>query len=309
MKICFQTLIYLCLLTTFSQNVNGNDDLNGDIKPTPIVIWHGMGDNCCHSFSMGRIKQILEQHIPGVYVTSLMIGESPNEDTLNGFFMPVQKQIEMVCKKISEDKNLQNGFNGMGFSQGGQFMRAIAEVCPHGMKKLISFGGQHQGVYGLPSCPGENHVICDYVRRMLNYGAYENWIQSRLVQAQYWHDPLDEDTYRKYSQFLSVINNAKESKNGTYKDNLTKLQKLVLVKFNQDSVVDPRGTEWFGYYKPGQGKIMLPYNETSLYTEDWIGLKKLDEEGKVDFLSVEGDHLRFTDEFFVHDIIEKYLLD
>jgi len=27
----------------------------------------GMGDNCCHSFSMGRIKQILEEHIPGVY--------------------------------------------------------------------------------------------------------------------------------------------------------------------------------------------------------------------------------------------------
>jgi len=309
MKISFQTLTYLCLLITLSQNVNGNDNPNGNKKPTPIVIWHGMGDNCCHSFSMGRIKQILEQHIPGVYVTSLMIGESPNEDTLNGFFMPVQKQIELVCKKISEDKNLQNGFHGMGFSQGGQFMRAIAEVCPHGMKKLISFGGQHQGVYGLPNCPGENHVICDYVRRMLNYGAYENWIQSRLVQAQYWHDPLDEETYRKYSQFLSGINNAKESKNQTYKDNLTKLHKLVLVKFNQDSVVDPRGTEWFGYYKPGQGKIMLPYNETSLYTEDWIGLKKLDEEGKVDFLSVEGDHLRFTDEFFVHDIIEKYLLD
>jgi len=309
MKISFETLTYLCLLTSFSQNVNGKDNLNGDDKPTPIVIWHGMGDNCCHSFSMGRIKEILEQHIPGVYVTSLMIGESPNEDTLNGFFMPVQKQIEMVCKKISEDKNLQNGFNGMGFSQGGQFMRAIAEVCPNGMKKLISFGGQHQGVYGLPNCPGENHVICDYVRRMLNYGAYENWIQSRLVQAQYWHDPLDEDTYRKYSQFLSGINNAKESKNETYKDNLTKLHKLVLVKFNQDSVVDSRGTEWFGYYKPGQGKIILPYNETTLYTEDWIGLKTLDEDGKVDFLSVEGDHLRFTDEFFVHDIIEKYLLD
>ena len=25
---------------------------------------------------------------------------------------------------------------------------------------------------------------------MLNYGAYEYWIQSRLVQAEYWHDPL-----------------------------------------------------------------------------------------------------------------------
>ena len=84
----------------------------------------------------------------GVYVRSLMVGNSPNEDTLNGFFMPVKKQIELVCKTIKEDPKLQNGFNGMGFSQGGQFMRAIAEICPHGMKKLISFGGQHQGIYG-----------------------------------------------------------------------------------------------------------------------------------------------------------------
>jgi len=302
-------LSYLCIFVLLFQNVKCNDTSYGDNKSTPIVIWHGMGDNCCHSFSMGRIKQILEEHIPGVYVTSLMIGASPNEDTLNGFFLPVEKQIAMVCKKISEDEKLQNGFNGMGFSQGGQFMRAIAEVCPQGMKKLISFGGQHQGIYGLPSCPGENHVICDYIRRMLNYGAYEHWIQSRLVQAQYWHDPLDEDTYEKYSLFLSGINNAKKVKNETYKDNFTKLQKLVLVKFDQDSVVDPRGTEWFGYYKPGQGKVMIPYNETNLYTEDWIGLRKLDSEGKVDFLSVEGDHLRFTDEFFIHNIIEKYLLD
>ena len=82
-----------------------------------------------------------------------------------------------------------------------------------------------------------------------------------------------------------------------------------MVKFDQDSVVDPRGTEWFGYYKPGQGKVMIPYNETNLYTEDWIGLRKLDNEGKVDFLSVEGNHLQFTDEFFIHNIIEKYLLD
>ena len=70
MKISFETLTYLCLLTSFSQNVNGKDNPNGDDKPTPIVIWHGMGDNCCHSFSMGRIKQILEQHIPGKFCHS-----------------------------------------------------------------------------------------------------------------------------------------------------------------------------------------------------------------------------------------------
>merc|ERR1712141_902715 len=139
--------------------------------------------------------------------------------------MPVKKQIELVCKTINEDPKLQNGFNGMGFSQGGQFMRAIAEICPHGMKKLISFGGQHQGIYGLPNCPGENHIICDYIRRMLNYGAYEHWIQSRLVQAEYWHDPLDEKTYRAKSLFLAEINNDKDTKNETYKENLLNLAK------------------------------------------------------------------------------------
>ena len=94
-----------------------------------------------------------------------------------------------------------------------------------------------------------------------------------------------------------------------YKVNLTKLEKLVLVKFTRDSVVDPRGTEWFSYYKPGQGKKMVPYNDTDLYKEDWIGLKKLDEEGKVDFLAVDGDHLRFDDKFFNEDIVKKYLLN
>ena len=49
---------------------------------------------------------------------------------------------------------------------------------------------------GIPSCLGEDHTVCDYVRRMLNYGAYTSWIQSFVVQAEYWHDPLNEEEYR-----------------------------------------------------------------------------------------------------------------
>jgi len=41
---------------------------------------------------------------------------------------------------------------------------------------LISFGGQHQGVYGFPHCPGENSTICDYIRKLLNIGAYERYV-------------------------------------------------------------------------------------------------------------------------------------
>ena len=41
----------------------------------PVVIWHGMGDNCCHDFSMGYIKQVIEDNLPGVYVRSLMVSK------------------------------------------------------------------------------------------------------------------------------------------------------------------------------------------------------------------------------------------
>ena len=84
------------------------------------------------------------------------------------------------------------------------------------------------------------------------------------------------------------------------------LEKLVLVKFAEDSTVVPRGTEWFEFYELGQAQKMLPYNQTDLYKEDWIGLKTLDEQGKLDFLTSDGDHLQFSDEFF-RNIVDTYL--
>ena len=68
MKTSLPFLMCLCVVACFwSQIVNGNQILNAGNTPTPIVIWHGMGDNCCHSFSMGRIKEMLEVHIPGIF--------------------------------------------------------------------------------------------------------------------------------------------------------------------------------------------------------------------------------------------------
>lgn len=50
--------------------------------------------------------------------------------------------------------------------------RAIAERCPQpAMRNLITFGGQHQGIFGLPNCPPDN-LLCEEMRRLLNLGAY-----------------------------------------------------------------------------------------------------------------------------------------
>ncbi|CAH3023982.1 unnamed protein product, partial [Porites evermanni] len=235
----------------------------------PAVLWHGMGDSCCNPLSMGSIKSMLESKIPGIYVRSLMIGNNIIEDTENGFFMNANDQIKQVCDKLASDPKLKNGYNALGFSQGGQFFRAVAQKCPNPpMLNLISFGGQHQGVYGFPHCPGENSTLCDIVRKILNEGAYIRYcIQIiHLVQAEYWHDPLNEEEYREKSVFLAEINQEKKMV-PEYKTNLMKLKNFVMVMFGKDTMVDPKETEWFGFYKPGQAVDKYTLQESQLYKE------------------------------------------
>nr|XP_027221193.1 LOW QUALITY PROTEIN: palmitoyl-protein thioesterase 1-like [Penaeus vannamei] len=233
-------------------------------------------------------------------------------DEEKGYFGNVNNQVDEVCEKIAPDPELQKGgrYHAMGFSQGGQcsvsVFRAIAERCPQpAMRNLITFGGQHQGIFGLPNCPPDN-LLCEEMRRLLNLGAYIDWIQNSLVQAQYWHDPLHENEYRNASIFLADINNA-EVINESYRENLKKLENFVMVKFEEDSMVVPPESEWFGFYSPGQDSQVLPLQQTQLYIEDRLGLKEMDEAGKLHFLSLAADHLNFDDQWFLEEIVDKFV--
>ena len=44
-------------------------------------------------------------------------------------------------------------------------------------------------------------------RDLLNYGAYVDFVQSFLVQAQYWHDPFNQTAFLVDSYYLADINN------------------------------------------------------------------------------------------------------
>jgi len=273
--------------------------------PVPVVLWHGMGDSAA---GMIGIANILKDNIPDVYVYRIMIGNNLLVDTESGFFRDTNRQVREVCEKIQADPELAGGYNAIGFSQGGQFLRAVAQRCPQPpMKNLITFGAQHQGVFGFPNCPGELDPFCDIVRDLLNYGAYVDFVQNILVQAQYWHDPLHFDTYVEKSQFIAEINNEKAVKNESYAINLSSLENFVMVKHNQDSMVEPRESGHFEFYYPGQADVLQPLRESPIYTEDRIGLKALDEAGKLHFLAVEGNHLEFSRDWFIQEIINVYL--
>jgi palmitoyl-protein thioesterase len=267
-------------------------------------MWHGMGDTCCNPLSLGALKNQIEKMVPGLYIYSIEIGSNQIEDEANGFLKNCNDQIEEAFEKISKDPKLANGFNAIGFSQGGQFLRAyVQRYNTPKVHNLITMGAQHQGVFGFPRCPGANSTLCDLTRKLLNLGAYFPLVQSHLVQAEYWKDPFNIPSYLKKNVFLPDINNELESKNATYKSNLMTLNKFVMVKFEEDSMVQPRESEWFGFYSEGQDKQIVALKDSSLYTEDWLGLKQMDADGKLVFLSCPGDHLQFTLEYFQQNIL------
>eukprot|EP00771_Trimastix_marina_P003409 gnl/Trimastix_PCT/4665.p1 GENE.gnl/Trimastix_PCT/4665~~gnl/Trimastix_PCT/4665.p1 ORF type:complete len:331 (+),score=15.05 gnl/Trimastix_PCT/4665:95-994(+) len=279
------------------------------MKPLPVVLWHGMGDSCCSPYSMGMIQSLIQKHLPGVYVRSLMIGADPESDSWNSFFMNVNDQIEHACHQIANDSRLKDGFNAIGFSQGGQFFRGYIERCNNPrVHNLITLGAQHQGVFGFPMCLGANSTLCELIRRLLAEGPYIGFIQRHLAQAEYWKDPFNIPDYLKYCVFLPDINNERPHKNATYRDHMLQLNQFVMVKFEHDRMVQPRESEWFGFYQPGQDVRVLKLQETPQYQEDWLGLRTLDETHRLAFLSVPGDHLQFSHEWFIETIIKQYLV-
>ncbi|RHZ32092.1 hypothetical protein DYB26_006758 [Aphanomyces astaci] len=179
----------------------GNDTPSLAKPEFPVVIMHGMGDAALNP-GMQRLRKAVATRL-GAYVTNVQIGASQAEDTSNGFFMNLDKQVDY-------------------------FARVVAEV--------------------------------------------------------------------RFPLFLPDLNNEKPSTNATYKANFATLQRLLLVRAAQDSMVYPSESEWFGAYEDGAFGRILAMNETTWYKADAFGLQTLDKAGKITFKETTGDHLRIPTE-------------
>ncbi|XP_016992873.3 palmitoyl-protein thioesterase 1 [Drosophila takahashii] len=293
----FLLLLALALGRIWWRSQEGGE--NPDVLP--VVLWHGMGDTCCLPFSLGSIMKLIVEQTQGAYVRSLEIGGNPVMDWQSGFFIHPDQQVQYVCQQLLQDERLAKGYNAIGFSQGGQFLRAVAQRCPHPpMRTLITLGGQHQGVFGLPMCPTLSRSTCDYLSRLLNGAAYSEEVQQNLVQATYWHDPIMENHYRLGSTFLADINNELYL-NTFYVENLHKLKKFVMVMFLNDTIVQPKESQWFQFYTSGQDRIIQPLNESKAYQD--LKLERMEREGKLVFLGVEGDHLAISKAWFIKNLV------
>lgn len=150
----------------------------------------GMGDTASNPLSMAKIIDLIQTQLPGIFVHSISLGDSLYGDFLASYFGDVNDQVARVCDELRSIPELKAGWIGLGFSQGGQFLRAVVQRCNEPpAKRLITMGSQHQGVMDWPGCwePSWNitpSVICEAVQKVLGYGAYAEFSQRHLVQAQ-----------------------------------------------------------------------------------------------------------------------------
>lgn len=196
------------------------------------------------------------------------------------------------------------------------------------VKNLITLGSQHQGVMSLPGCKETSRLSvsaradesswfdrtpfglflqlirelvredsdCSWWKQLLKLGVYSPIVRSKVVQAQYFKDPHELQDYLDHNQFLLDINNDGPKKNSVYAERLASLTGFYMYIFSQDTVVVPKESGWFGIYDVSSERIKF-LAEQPLYTEDWLGLKQLNERGALYFRQLPGEHLRIPDEF------------
>ncbi|PWW74827.1 alpha/beta-hydrolase, partial [Tuber magnatum] len=124
--------------------------------------------------------------------------------------------------------------------------------------------------------------------------------------AQYFRDPEDLDAYLEHSAFLADINNERPGeRNKTYAENLSRLERFVMLMFEDDTTVVPKESAWFAEFNRTTGE-RTPLEDRELYKQDWIGLKKLGDRKRLEFLTAPGRHMELSEELLA-GLFKKYL--
>eukprot|EP00736_Rhodelphis_marinus_P012037 Rmarinus@m.25903 len=273
----------------------------------PVLQMHGMGDFATNS-GMMSLKELIEESLD-TYVLNLQIGETWFEDSMNSFFMNFDDQVDYAAEVIRSDPALADGFNAIGYSQGVHVIRGYIErYNDPPVRSFISMHGPIAGVAALPYCDLDKDV-CRKINELLSLGAYNNFVQERLAQANYYKDPAEIAKYLEFGLYLADVQNERSNDfDSLYAERFSSLQSMVAVKADADKMVVPIESQWFGAYSDGSYDDLLTMTETPYYQDNLFGLKTLHEDGRIHFYETEGDHLRFETDFLLY-LLDEYFAE
>ncbi|XP_046370332.1 lysosomal thioesterase PPT2-like [Haliotis rufescens] len=224
------------------------------------------------------VKQLQTDH-PGTNVT--LISSYSEVRSVKPLWVQVNTIQSQVAAVMADNPA---GIHLVCFSQGGLICRGLLSVLRHNVDTFIALSCPMAGQYG----------YSDDIKKW-----YENYLAKNLYKVlytkkgqeisfgNYWMDPHHLTEYRKYSQFLAVINNdTEQGKSQMYKQNFSRLKKLVLIGGPDDGVIGPWQSGHFGMYNSTE--TVLPMEEQRWYKEDSFGLRTLNNRKAIKMLTFAG---------------------
>lgn len=238
---------------------------------------HGIGSNC-----------ILESATFGPHFKNY---NAKCIETGNGWIDVFETEIKKACDKLqAEEETLKEGFTLIGISQGGLIARAVVQRCDIGqhVKRLITIGGPHMGIVSIPQLDPNS-----FINKILPLCAYD-WAQNWVGPCGYIRD-VRASGYKNMKNSVKELNNELEFQE-QYKERLQGLDVFMAIGFDDDHMIQPKNTAVWGYYRDDQYKDYADMEFFDVYKENRLGLRELDESGKLFRCVVEGDHLQLGTE-------------
>ncbi|CAH1645147.1 unnamed protein product [Spodoptera littoralis] len=242
----------------------------------PVVLIHGVMTG---SASMELIKLRIEEQHPGTIVYNVNRFESWSSlETMWHQVLEIGMDIANISSRHPD------GINLIGYSQGGLIARGIVETFPNvSVSTFISLSSPQAGQYGA----GFLHLVFPGLVKDTVYELFYSRVGQHTSVGNYWNDPYHQSLYESYSVYLPYINNHLPSaKSADFKKNLLRLKRLVLIGGPDDNVITPWQSSQFGYYDANETIIEMKAQD--IYVEDKIGLRTLDETGRLHVVTVPG---------------------
>lgn len=220
----------------------------------PVVLMHGIES---HSENLADLANwVAVTFNRSVFNVELGDGDSYSTDT------PMWQQIDAFNDAVVNNTALLEGFDFIGISQGGLIGRGyVSRYNSPPIANLITLVSPHGGVYD------KNLGFIDF---------YSPIAQSTLSFAGYWRDPTQLVKYHLFSSFLPALNGEKPLKRNKA---LQSLANFAMVFSPNDEIIKPPSSGIFETFN--EDLSVLPLENNPIYTNDWIGLKVLNETSRL----------------------------